>query len=214
VRKGVWFKYTAGGTFRLKVSGEGSSYSVGFIMATGPASTATVVNCGPVAILQEVTKGTTYWILAFDDTAGSAGGTLRLNVTRALALPSVAVAVNRGVAKPSTGAARIFGTASCKGQGSQLLNVSASVFQNGGTPRETFGFLNISLTVQCGNTPITWQADAFPQPRFNPEDPEAPPLPAIPFKPGPADVFASAAACNIDGCAFAEQFLTITLRTP
>ena len=112
--KAVWFKYTADSNFRLRVSGEGSSYSVDFVVATGQPASATVVGCGPGTVIQDVTKGTTYWILAVDDTPGSAGGTLRLSVTKALPLPTVSINVNRGVAKPSTGAARIFGTAAAR----------------------------------------------------------------------------------------------------
>jgi len=213
IRKAVWFKFTPGNSFRLRVSGEGSSYSVGFIVATGPPASATVVTCGPLSVIQEVTKGTSYWILAFDDTPGSAGGTLRLSVTKALPLPSVAVTVKRGVAKPSTGAARLFGTASCKGQGSQLVFVGATLEQSSNSPTPTFGSLFIGLTVQCGNTPISWQADAFPEPIFSP-DPTQPPI-TTRFLPGPVNVNAQAAACNTEQqCTDATSSVIITLTRP
>ena len=87
VGKGVWYKYTAGGTFSLKLSGEGSSYSVGLLVTQGPPANGAVVGCSAFTTFLDVTKGTTYWILVFDFTPGSAGGTLRLSASKAAAAP-------------------------------------------------------------------------------------------------------------------------------
>lgn len=211
--KGVWFKYTAGSDLRLRISAVGSSYSVGLLVTRGAPANAAVVACGGFEQIVQLAKGTTYWILAFDFTPGSAGGTLRLAAAKAAPLPSVDVTVKRGVAKPSTGVARLFGTASCKGTGSQLVFVGGQVVQDPNSPNPVFGGFFMSLTVQCGNTPIHWQADAFPEPIFG-SDPTQPPVPTQ-FKPGPVSVDVQAAACNAEGqCADVTKSLSMKLTKP
>ena len=209
VRKGVWFKFTPGGNFTLRLSAANSTYSVGMMVTTGAPSNTKGMTCSDRPIFRDVTKGATYWILAFAAKPGSTGGTLRLAATKAPALPTVTLAVTRGVAKPATGAARIFGTATCKGPGSQLEYLAVEVTQNPGTPKEAHGFGWLNMAAPSSNTPINWQVDVLAQSSSGPGEPAI----TNPFEPGPATVNVVATARTADGRtqdAFTSAVLTLT----
>ena len=73
----VWYKFTAGkGATVLVVDTTGSDFSSGVLVATGTPGSLTTVACAPVSTKAAVSPGTTYYILAFDD-SGS-GGTLHI----------------------------------------------------------------------------------------------------------------------------------------
>jgi hypothetical protein len=73
----VWYKFTAGKDITsLSVDTTGSDFSSGVLIATGKPGSLTTRSCGPVSTLATVSPGTTYYILAFDDSGK--GGTLHI----------------------------------------------------------------------------------------------------------------------------------------
>ena len=75
----VWYKFKAGPSDTLlAVDTSGSTFSSGVIIATGAPGALTTQTCGPVTVNLATTSGTTYYILAFDDTGS--GGTLHISI--------------------------------------------------------------------------------------------------------------------------------------
>jgi len=73
----VWYKFTAGPSDTLLVvDTTGSNFSSGVIIAAGTPGSLQTQACGPVSTRAAVSPGTTYYILAFDDTGS--GGTLHI----------------------------------------------------------------------------------------------------------------------------------------
>jgi hypothetical protein len=218
VQKGVWYKTTvpsqkANGGTAYRVSGEGSSYSVGLMVVVKDNGNWVVLNCGPFVLIGDIAMqrpaGSTVFILAFDYTPGSQGGTLRFNVRKALPIPTVNLHVDDKGTLRSDGSIRLHGTASCSGPQSVLLEITANVTQERkiGT---VFGGFFMDLTVKCSNTPINWVADA--QAFFiQPPDPNTPPPPVARFVDAPAQVDASAFAANPDQSGFVEVVKTVTV---
>jgi hypothetical protein len=82
----VWYKFTAGpGDTLLAVDTTGSTFSSGVLIATGTAGALTTRACGPVTSKVAVASGTTYYVMAFDD-SGS-GGTLHISMHGAGPVP-------------------------------------------------------------------------------------------------------------------------------
>ena len=213
VRKGVWYKaqVPAAGT-EVRASAEGSSYSVGLMAVIKTGGNWQVINCAPFVLIGDVAMsvpaGTTVFILAFDDTPGSQGGTLKFNVRTATPAPTVQVTIKDKGRLKANGSVKVSGTASCQGTDAILIEVDANLSQAipGGT---VFGSQFLDLTVACGDTPINWTFDV---PAFfvDPTDPNAPP-PRLRFVKGPAEADVFAVAVNPDLAGFAEQHATITV---
>ena len=73
----VWYKFTASkGDTTLSVDTTGSDFSSGVLIATGKPGSLTTRSCGPVSTLAAVSPGTTYYVMAFDDSG--TGGTLHI----------------------------------------------------------------------------------------------------------------------------------------
>ena len=82
----VWYQFTAGpGDSLLAVDTTGSTFSSGVIIATGTLGALTTVACGPVTAQAAIASGTTYYVMAFDD-SGS-GGTLHISMHGAAPAP-------------------------------------------------------------------------------------------------------------------------------
>ena len=82
----VWFTFTAGPSDTLlAVDTTGSDFSSGVMIAEGTPSSLTLDACGPVSSEIAPTSGTTYYILAFDDTGS--GGTLQISIHGAGPVP-------------------------------------------------------------------------------------------------------------------------------
>jgi len=213
VRKGVWYKATVGpaGTV-VRASAEGSSYSVGLMAVIRRGTGWQVLNCAPYVLIGDVAMsvppGTTVYILAFDDTAGSQGGTLKFNVRPAVPAPTVQVSIKPKARLRTNGNVNLSGTASCRGRHALLVQVEADLQQAvpGGT---AFGFQSLFLTVACGNTPINWTFDV--QPFVIPNDPNAPPPRHPRFVLGAANVNVFAAAAGPDQSNSAQLSTTITV---
>ena len=213
VRKGVWYKAQVppAGTV-VRASAEGSSYSVGLMAVIRSGGRWQVINCAPYVLIGDVAmsvpSGTTVFILAFDDTQGSQGGTLKFNVRRAVPAPTVQVSIKPRARLRTNGNVNLSGTASCRGRKSVLIDVFAGIRQTvpGGTAE---GFQFLSLTVACGNTPINWTFDVAPF--VIPNDPNAPPPRHPRFVLGAADANVSADAQGPDLGNSAQLSTTITV---
>ena len=213
VRKGVWYRFTPAKDMAVRFSAEGSSYSASVAVFTGFAPNFQPVIgpeqpfcfAGP-SLLVNLKGGTRYSILAFDGVAGSAGGTLRFSARTAIPAPTVDVnAQAKGILKAG-GVVRLRGTASCRGKDAVLLNVSGALSQARGAG-QAFGFFDFFLSVRCGNTPISWQADVIPQPFFPEPPPGEDPVeqPPVPFAVGSASLDLSAFASGPDGFGFVNK---------
>ena len=112
----VWYTFTpAAGVSGILVDVSGSDYSSGVIIAEPDGLGGLVVDtCGPGVAGTFVNPGTTYTILAFSDTPGVTGGTLRLHAEQAV-VPTVSATVNPKGKVDKYGNALITGTYTCTG---------------------------------------------------------------------------------------------------
>ncbi len=216
VRKGVWYRFTPSSDLQVKISAQGSSYAAQVAVFTGTAP-----NFQPYLIdgafcpfgqswIFDLRKGTRYSILVFDAVAGSAGGTLRYSMAKALPKPTVSVSATQAVLK-GVGKVRVSGTASCTGTQATLLNIFGQLSQpNVKVP--VAGVYFFFLSVACGNTPISWQADVTPYPLEPAPGPTQPP-PAS-FVTGPALLDLTASACNPDQCGEVVRQVTVMVKRP
>jgi hypothetical protein len=112
----VWYELTATSDGSLAVDVSESTYSAGVIVATGSPGNWTLEACGPGAVAFNTVAGQTYTILAFDDQldGGGNGGTLRIAIDVAPAVPEIDITVDRvGSFDARTGSATISGTVMC-----------------------------------------------------------------------------------------------------
>lgn len=123
----VWYTYTPPtGVAGLLVDVSASSYSSGVIIAHSDGVGGYLVDtCGAKATGTLVNAGTTYTILAFSDTPGVIGGTLRLHA-EAAAVPTVSATVNPRGKVDQFGNALISGTYICTGGSFIELNTSVT----------------------------------------------------------------------------------------
>ncbi len=112
----VWYTYhAAAGVSAITVDISASSFSAGAIIAESDGVGGYhVVACGPGTTGTTVTPGLDYQVLAFSDTPGVTGGTLRLTIDQAV-IPTVSVTVNPRGKVDRSGNALISGTYTCTG---------------------------------------------------------------------------------------------------
>ena len=83
----VWYSFTAGPSDTLlAVDTTGSTFSSGVLIATGTPGALSTQACGPITSKVAVASGTTYYVMAFDD-SGS-GGTLHISMHGAGPVPA------------------------------------------------------------------------------------------------------------------------------
>jgi hypothetical protein len=133
----VWYSFTPSSDVTVGVDVSASDYSAGVIVVTGTPGNLTLVNCGPGFVGFSATSGTTYHILAFDDTPGSGnGGTLNIDVSEVQA-PEAHVTVDpSGTFNTHTGTATVSGTFTC-------------------TNAPDFAFIDVTVTQHVGRFTIT-----------------------------------------------------------
>jgi hypothetical protein len=124
----VWYSYTApSGIDGIVVDISASSFSAGAIIAEPDGNGGWLVDaCGPGATGTPVVAGTQYLIVAFSDTPGVTGGTLRLTVDEAT-VPSMDVTVNPKGKVDRNGNAIISGSYTCTG--ADYISVAETVKQ-------------------------------------------------------------------------------------
>ena len=112
----VWYSL-AGADNGVVVDVSSSDYSAGVIVVTGSPGSFVLETCGPGAVAFFASSGTTYSILAFDDTVGSGnGGSLQINVEEIPPPPTVDVTVDPVGHFTKSGSAIISGTVTCTGE--------------------------------------------------------------------------------------------------
>jgi hypothetical protein len=124
----VWYAYTPpAGVDGVVVDVSSSSFSAGALIAEPDGSGGWLVDgCGPGTTGVPVVAGTPYLILAFSDTPGVTGGTLRISVTQAT-VPTVDVTVNPKGRVDKYGNALLTGTYTCTG--GDFFSLSSSLKQ-------------------------------------------------------------------------------------
>ncbi|HEY3210562.1 MAG TPA: hypothetical protein VGL18_12365 [Actinomycetota bacterium] len=158
----VWYSLTASSDGGVIVDVSGSNYSAGVIVVTGSPGSFSLQTCGPGSVVFETSAGTTYSILAFDDTPGGGnGGLLNISVSEAPPPPEVSITIDPlGRFDPHTGTATVSGTYTCSGD--------ADFVEIDGTLRQSVGrfvvsgsfFVGEGLT--CTGGPFPWSATVFP----------------------------------------------------
>jgi hypothetical protein len=124
----VWYTYTPpAGVDGILVDVSQSDYSSGVIIAESDGNGGYFVDaCGPGATGAQVLQGVTYYILAFSDTPGAVGGTLRLHAERAN-VPTVNASVNRTGKVDKYGNAVLTGTFTCTD--GDFIELDTSLYQ-------------------------------------------------------------------------------------
>jgi hypothetical protein len=92
----VWYRIAPSADRTVVLNSKGSTYSVGFIVVTGPPDAFVIQSCGPQSIRFDAHAGTVYFILVFDDQfdGGGNGGSLHFATKFGPPPPSVSVTVN------------------------------------------------------------------------------------------------------------------------
>lgn len=154
----VWFTYTdtSGSGFLADMTG--SDYSGGFIVTAGDPADGNLVACGPGQVGVSGAAGTTYYILAFSDTATN-GGQLSASFSALPPAPTATLTVDpRGVAYKD-GSAKVSGTYSCTNADGYSSDIEGTLSQKIGRIKiNGFFFVN---PLQCDGEVHTWQAVAF-----------------------------------------------------
>lgn len=149
----VWFSYTAPtGVTGLLVDVSASTFSAGVIIAEN----GSVIACGPGATGTRVTEGSTYSILAFSDTPGVTGGSLRLRAEQA-SVPEVSLTVDPRGKVDRFGNAILSGSYTCTG--GDFLDLFTSLKQPVGRfAVQGDGFLSAA----CDGVPHRWSVVVTP----------------------------------------------------
>lgn len=132
----VWYQYTpaADGNFAVDLSA--SDFSAGVMVFQGTPTADSLVSCGPEIVGVQGQATTTYYIMAFSDTAGVIGGNLDLAMKNAPTPHAHVTVAKRGVAyRGGAGAAKIHGTYSC-------------------THNDSFSFIDARLEQRAGRLKI------------------------------------------------------------
>lgn len=190
----VWFTYTdpTGSGFLVDMSA--SSYTGGFIVTAGEPTPANMVACGPEEVAARGAAGTTYYILAFSDTATN-GGTLTVTFSELPPPPTAALTVGpRGVAYKD-GSATIFGTYTCTNADGYSADVEGTLTQQVGRLKIN-GYFFVS-PLQCDGSPHAWAATVVPDNGL--------------FAGGRTTNVSMVFACGLFDCAIASTDATIRL---
>jgi hypothetical protein len=154
----VWYTFTApAGANGLVVDVSQSSFSAGVIIAESDNNGGWYVdNCGPGGTGTTLSEGVQYTILAFSDTPGVTGGTLRITAELAT-VPQVSVTVNPKGKVDKYGNALISGTATCSG--GDFLDLESSLRQAVGR----FAITGDAFTeTTCNGSTVPWTAVVYP----------------------------------------------------
>lgn len=156
----VWYSLTASSDGAVLVDVSDSNYSAGVIVVTGSPGSFSLQTCGPGSVAFETSEGTTYSILAFDDTPGEGnGGQLEISVSEAPPPPQVSITVNPlGTFDPRSGNATVSGTYTCNGD-ANFVEIDGELRQSVGRFVVTGSFF---LELPCDGGPNPWQATVVP----------------------------------------------------
>jgi hypothetical protein len=195
----VWYSYTPASTELLIVDVSRSTYGAGVIVVTGSPGSFQLRTCGPRQVIFTATAGTTYYLLAFDDTPGGVnGGTLAISVTQAPPPPSLDLTVDPiGHLNARAGTVTVTGTITCTGTIFGRVYVDAFLSQQVGRFR-IFGYGFTAISSACDGTTQPWSLTVRGE--------------SGTFAGGRATLTAFAIACGVLRCGFDQVTQTIKLR--
>ncbi len=191
----VWFTYTdtTGGGFLADMTG--SDYSGGFIVTEGNPADADLVACGPGQVGVRGAAGTTYYIVAFSDTATN-GGTLSARFSALPPAPVATLTVDPKGYALKDGTAKISGTYSCTNADGYDSDIFGQLTQRVGRANIDGSFEVYPL--DCDGTVHRWEAIALTNGGER-------------FAGGKAASFTVEFACGTFDCSIAEASGTVQL---
>jgi hypothetical protein len=183
----VWFTYTDTTGSGLVADVSASDYSAGVMIVAGdPAAGGQVLSCGPGVSAVRGDAGTTYYVMAFSDTPGVTGGTLRASFDVAPPAPQISATVDSRATAYKDGSLRLTGTYSCSNADGYGSDIEGQVVQTVGRTKITGQFLAYPL--ECDGAVHTWSALATSENGL--------------FAGGKAANVTFAIACGVLDCAF------------
>jgi hypothetical protein len=157
----VWYSYTPSADIGIDIDVSQSDFSAGVIVATGTPGALDTWACGPGEVAAPAFAGTTYYIMAFADTPGDPGGTLRLTIGEAPPPPTVEITVaSRGTVNAKTGVATLHGTYTCTG-GADFVDIFGELTQPVGRFVVIGDFETFVYPPVCDGTAQGWSSDVF-----------------------------------------------------
>ncbi|MBO9524422.1 MAG: hypothetical protein J7518_23025 [Nocardioidaceae bacterium] len=154
----VWFKYTETTGDGFIASMTDSDYSGGFIVTEGDPADGNLVACGPGAVGVATSPGTTYYVVAFSDTATN-GGHLHVTFDTAPPPPELTITADSRAVAYKDGSARVSGTYSCSNANEGDAEIDGTLTQRVGRTKITGDFFVYPL--ECDGQTHTWTADVF-----------------------------------------------------
>ncbi|MGH9222899.1 MAG: DUF6299 family protein [Acidimicrobiales bacterium] len=151
----VWYSYTPAESGLIGLNGAGSSYPVGFILATGSPGSFALAGCGPAPAVFSATAGQTYAILVVDSEPGvTNGGLLNLQLVGPPPAPTAALTVDQARANRD-GSATVSGTYTCTE--AFAVSIAGQVTQPVGRFTITGQFF-FDESLNCDGTAHPWSA--------------------------------------------------------
>jgi hypothetical protein len=192
----VWFTYTdtTGAGFVADMSA--SDYTGGFIVTEGDPADAQVVTCGQTAVaVSGGEPGTTYYVVAFSDTAVM-GGQLSVTFSELPPAPETTLTVDPTGRAFKDGSARLTGTYSCTNASDYDSDIEGTLTQRVGRFKVN-GFFSV-YPLMCDGQVHAWEAVATSENGL--------------FSGGKAAHVTLIFACGPVGCAVQEVDGTVQLR--
>lgn len=155
----VWFRWTDTAGTGLVVDVSQSSFSAGVLIVAGdPNAGGAVVACGPGVSAARGDAGTTYYVMAFSDTPGVTGGTLRAAFDVAPPAPQVTATVDPRATAYKDGSLRLTGTYACSNADGYGSHIEGQVVQTVGRTKITGVF--VASPLDCDGAVHAWSAVA------------------------------------------------------
>ncbi len=155
----VWFKYVDKSGKGLLVDTSASNYTTGVMIVAGnPTTGGALVACGPSLAAATGAPGTTYYVMAFSDTAGVTGGQLKATFSEAPPSPTATLTVAKGAVATKNGSLKVHGTYSCTNADSFNSVIQGQATQRAGRLKINGYFFIDGLT--CDGKVRAWKATA------------------------------------------------------
>jgi hypothetical protein len=155
----VWYSYTPASDGGVLIDVSQSDFSAGIIIATGTPGSLDTYACGPGEVGAPTFSGETSYIMAFADTPGDPGGTLRLSIDTLPPPPTIEVTIApNGTVKK--GVATLHGTYTCTGT-ADFVDIFGFLQQAVGRFIIQGEFDDFVAPPVCDGTAQTWSADVF-----------------------------------------------------
>lgn len=152
----VWFTYTDATGEGLLVDVSASDFTAGVLIVAGePTVDSDVLACGPDATAVRGDAGTTYYVMAFSDTAGVNGGKLVASFSALPPAPEATLTVEPKATAYRDGSLLLRGTYSCANADGYSSDIEGTVTQTvGRTKIEGFFFV---YPLECDGDVHQWE---------------------------------------------------------